>query len=149
MGDFASGGGPTLSGEGTGQELGDRVTFETVSGDDGHEVEFDLRVVVVGDTAVLQPKGPLDVSTTEEFRRAAHALVARGIATLTLDASRVEFVDSSAIGTLARLQRVVSERGGQVAVVRASAMFRKVAAITGLDGVLDFHGAPDEGRAPG
>jgi anti-sigma B factor antagonist len=58
---------------------------------------------------------------------------------LVLELSRVEFLDSTALGTMVGALRRVREAGGEMRVVLPETTARRIFEVTGLDQVLDVY----------
>jgi anti-sigma B factor antagonist len=60
-----------------------------------------------------------------------------------LDLSRVEFLDSTALGTMIGALRRVREAGGEMRVVLPESQALRIFEVTGLDQVLDVYATKD------
>lgn len=67
---------------------------------------------VTRDCPVLKVQGVLDATNTPGFKHDVAELVAAGYKNLVLDFSKVEFMDSSGIGSLIFVYRSLKEQGG-------------------------------------
>jgi anti-sigma B factor antagonist len=65
--------------------------------------------------------------------------VDQGVRVLVLELSRVDFLDSTALGTMIGALRRVRETGGEMRVVLPASQARRIFEITGLDQVLDVY----------
>jgi anti-sigma B factor antagonist len=94
-----------------------------------------------GEIAVVTLRGELDAHDAprlrELFAEAIDAVGSVGTARLVLDLSTVEFLDSTALGTMIGAVRRARESGGEVAFVLPETTARRIFEITGLDQVLD------------
>lgn len=85
--------------------------------------------------------GELDLSTAPELERALDDAVAAG-ASILLDLSSCEFIDSTGIALIVRAwQRTGEEDGGaeKLALCCADAQVRRLLEVTGLHKSLDLH----------
>ncbi|HEX9505307.1 MAG TPA: STAS domain-containing protein [Acidimicrobiia bacterium] len=86
-----------------------------------------------GTSATVVIRGEIDVATSPRLRSTITALLAEGVAGLTIDFSGVSFIDSSGLGVLVgALKRVRETPGGSLQVVGATDFVRKIFEITGL-----------------
>lgn len=84
-----------------------------------------------GRSATLQISGRLDFKSNEEFRRSYEAFP-KGTS-FTVDLSRVEYLDSSALGMLLLLRRHAGDRPESVRLVNAPATVGRVLQIANFD----------------
>jgi anti-sigma B factor antagonist len=94
-----------------------------------------------GEAAIVRLAGELDAHDAprmrELFTRAVDAVGSAGTPRLVLDLSALEFLDSTALGTMIGALRRVREAGGDMAVVLPETTARRIFEVTGLDTVLD------------
>jgi anti-sigma B factor antagonist len=64
-----------------------------------------------------------------------------------VDLAAVSFLDSTALGLVARVVREIRERGGEARVVLPASSARRIFEITTLDRVLPVTGSREEGLA--
>jgi anti-sigma B factor antagonist len=100
-----------------------------------------VEVVGSGVVAVVTLRGELDAHDAPRLRELfTDALTAVGEAEsprLVLDLAAVEFLDSTALGTMIGALRRTREAGGELAIVLPKTTARRIFEITGLDQVLD------------
>ena len=93
------------------------------------------------EAAIVTLRGELDahdaVRLRELFAGAVDALSGARAPRLVLDLSGLEFLDSTALGTMIGALRRVREAGGEMAVVLPETTARRIFEVTGLDAVLD------------
>ncbi|MFN0092730.1 MAG: STAS domain-containing protein [Acidimicrobiales bacterium] len=82
--------------------------------------------------ALVQLSGEMDSHTAGAFAEAMSELTARPGVDVTIDASKLSFVDSSAITELLKAQRAVSAGGGMFRMIGVGSAVRRVIEITGL-----------------
>ena len=88
---------------------------------------------------VVTIEGPrLDVAATPGFRKRMADLVEEGERELLLDFSNVEFVDSSGLGAVVGLLKLVG-RHGRVELTGLRPAVRKVFRLTRMDQVFPIH----------
>ncbi|WP_261994238.1 STAS domain-containing protein [Streptomyces sp. t39] len=88
------------------------------------------------DTAVAQLPKRLDYDNASIVGWHCQDLVGQGCATLVLDASHVEYLDSSGVSMIVALWRVLDGRAGILRVAALSDHYQQVWRILGLDSVL-------------
>ena len=99
--------------------------------------EFRLETVgPIGDCAVLQVTGEVDVYTAPLLREQIRDLAANGAVHLIADLGRVDFLDSTGLGALVGGLKRLREAGGSLALVISSSRILRVFQITGLTNVL-------------
>ncbi len=98
--------------------------------DDGPEMNFELREEDGVPVVVL--RGELDMATVDGLDQALEATLAAHPARMIVDATEVQFADSSAIAKLVQWSLVVDD----VEVRGASPLLRRIITGMGLDGKL-------------
>lgn len=104
---------------------------------------FDLQVNT--ESAVLTCIGDLDVNCADELRRAIGAATRTGVATVVIDISRTEMVDSTTLGVLLHANTSCNDSGSTLVIAGAPRIVARSIALTGLDRVLNQ--APDVAAA--
>jgi anti-sigma B factor antagonist len=84
----------------------------------------------------VAPEGELDMKVAPELRKVLHKAVAGGKRQLTVDLSRVPFIDSSGIATIVEALKLLRKRQGTVKVVGSSSTIRDTFEIAGLTRIL-------------
>jgi anti-sigma B factor antagonist len=99
--------------------------------------EFHLETVgPIGDCAVIQVTGEVDVYTAPMLREQIRELAAKGAVHLIADLSRVDFLDSTALGALVGGLKRLREAGGSLALVISTPRILRIFQITGLTKAL-------------
>jgi anti-sigma B factor antagonist len=99
--------------------------------------EFHLDTVgPIGDCAVLQVTGEVDVYTAPMLREQIRELAAKGAVHLIADLGRVDFLDSTGLGALVGGLKRLREAGGSLALVISTPRILRIFQITGLTKVL-------------
>ncbi len=98
---------------------------------------------------VIAVRGELDLSTASALEPALEEAVASGDASVLIDLSDCEFIDSTGIAlivrTWQRLDRGADGEGsGRVVICSYNAQVRRVLEITGLELSIPIHGSKDE-----
>jgi len=105
-----------------------------LEGDAGEGPASFVRSDEPGDSGapVLVARGEIDVYTSPDFRRELQQLVATDSATVVVDFSAVDFIDSSGLGVLVGALKRMRERDGTIALRGMTPSTQKVFDITGL-----------------
>jgi anti-sigma B factor antagonist len=99
--------------------------------------EFHLETVgPIGDCAVLQVTGEVDVYTAPMLREQIRELAANGAVHLIADLSQVDFLDSTGLGVLVGGLKRIREAGGSLALSITAPRLLRIFQITGLTNVL-------------
>lgn len=88
--------------------------------------------------SVVDLAGELDVYQAPRLRERLEALVGSGDSRLILDLTRVEYIDSTGLGTLVALRKLAIARGGELRLLCPNPSIRRVFEITGLLPVFPF-----------
>src|SRR5207253_1951211 len=98
----------------------------------------------IGDCAVIQVTGEVDVYTAPLLRERIRELSANGAVHLIADLSQVDFLDSTGLGALVGGLKRLREAGGSLALVISTPRILRIFQITGLTRVLAAqHSAED------
>ena len=99
--------------------------------------EFHLETVgPIGDCAVLQVTGEVDVYTAPMLREQIRELAAKGTVHLIADLDRVDFLDSTGLGALVGGLRRLRQAGGSLALAISTPRILRIFQITGLTKAL-------------
>jgi anti-sigma B factor antagonist len=99
--------------------------------------EFHLETVgPVGDCAVIQVTGEVDVYTAPLLRERIRELAAKGAVHLIADLRQVDFLDSTGLGALVGGLKRLRKAGGSLAVVISTPRILRIFEITGLTRAL-------------
>ncbi|MBB5873442.1 anti-sigma B factor antagonist [Allocatelliglobosispora scoriae] len=102
--------------------------------------------------AILAAAGDLDLTTAPQLTSAAVRLIETGTRDIIVDASRLEFCDSSGLSALLRIVGHLGPQGGRLAIVNPHPIVLRVLQLCGLDeavliadtvpsAILEFAGA--------
>jgi anti-sigma B factor antagonist len=92
-------------------------------------------------TNVIHVTGDLDLMTAPELQACAESVVARA-AEILIDLSGVQYLDSSGLSALIRVQRTAQQAGGSALVSAASPTAERVIETAGLREILMGPTAP-------
>ena len=102
------------------------------------EADLELNIRKVGSIPVIDLSGDLDTYTCGKLREAILNLLGNAETRLIIRMAKVNYIDSSGLGTLVGGLRRVSEQNGALAISGASEQLRKVFSITGLNKVFSL-----------
>ena len=91
-----------------------------------------------GDATVVHVDGDLDVYTAPRLKEALEQAVTEG-GRLVLDLSRVQFIDSTALGVLAGTLQHSQSKDGDFRLVVGDPFLLKIFHITGFDGMFSIY----------
>jgi anti-sigma B factor antagonist len=97
-----------------------------------------------GRWTVLEVAGELDLHTSPALRDQMLGLIEEGTAYLALDLTKVDFMDSSSLGSLVACLKRLREREGRLVLIGVTGSPKKVLGLTGLDRVFDQVERSDE-----
>ncbi len=99
-----------------------------------------------GRWTVVEVAGELDLHTSPALRDHVFGLIEGGTGYLALDMTKVDFMDSSSLGSLVACLKRLRERDGRLVLIGVSGSPKKVLGLTGLDRV--FEQVDDPGDLP-
>lgn len=99
---------------------------------------FDFTVAEGDGRSEVQLVGELDISTAPLLREGLLRLLADGSGDVTLDLSRLNFIDSTGLSVLVGAYKRASESGRAVVLRSPRPSARKVLEISGLDTVFEI-----------
>jgi anti-sigma B factor antagonist len=98
--------------------------------------DFQMSVSENGGAAVVTVTGELDLGTAPRLREELIGLVSRGIRAVTVDMSRLDFIDSTGLAVLISGLKRLRELGGDLILQSLHPRTVKVFEITGLTRVF-------------
>jgi anti-sigma B factor antagonist len=93
--------------------------------------DLKLESKVTGDAASVVVRGEVDMATAPQLREELTGLVDSGVTRLVLDCRELHFLDSSGIGVLIAVHKLLDESGSLV-LESPPAHVRKVLDLTGV-----------------
>ena len=102
---------------------------------------------------VLAVRGELDLSTAPELEQPLEQAVAAGDASILVDLTECEFIDSTGIALIVRAWQRLDENadgnesGRRVVISSSNEQVRRVLEVTGLELSISIHGSRDEALA--
>lgn len=82
--------------------------------------------------------GEIDLTLAEEWNKILAVLADAEPGDVTVDLSATTFIDSTVLGGLVRLNRVVTTRGGEVLLAGATGSVARTIRLAGLDSVISM-----------
>ena len=108
--------------------------------------EIMLTVRMQGDgTAVVRLPAQVDYDNASAVGAQCEDLVRQGCAVLVVDASRVEYLDSSGVSMLIMLSRVLEERSGTLRIAAFNSHYQQIWRLLGLEALFPL--SPTVGAA--
>lgn len=95
-------------------------------------IHLDLNTAESGTNAVIELTGILDLGTVNKLRLALDELIASGSKNVVMDMAGVQFVDSSGIGFIARMQRKLQEQECSLSMRNLSPQLESALRLTGM-----------------
>lgn len=89
-------------------------------------------------------EGEVDVYTAPQLKQQIISLLDSGVRHMTVDLSRVEYLDSTALGVLIGGLKRLRERDGTLDLICPNSRIRRIFEITGLDKIFDIYSTPEE-----
>lgn len=90
------------------------------------------------DITVIVMDGRLDAALAKEFKNQMSALVDAGRIKVIIDMARVDFVDSSGLGSLVGALKLVNNHGGDIKIVSPRPEVRTIFELTRLHRIFDM-----------
>lgn len=106
--------------------------------------ELDVRIRRNSNIPVVGLSGDIDSFTCSKLGQAIVGLITDGDFRVVIDLAKVNYIDSSGLGTLVGGLRRVNERNGGLAITNPSPQIRKIMDITGLDKVFSVFDSESE-----
>jgi len=95
---------------------------------------------------VIELEGEVDVYTAPQLKQQMINLLESGNKQMIIDLTKVEYLDSTALGVLIGGLKRMREMDGNMVLVCPSARIRRVFEITGLDKIFDIYNTADEAQ---
>lgn len=97
-----------------------------------------------GRWTVVEVAGELDLHTSPALRDQVLGLIEEGTGFLAIDLTKVDFMDSSSLGSLVACLKRLREHDGRLVLIGVTGSPKKVLGLTGLDRVFEQVERPDE-----
>ena len=96
---------------------------------------------------VIELEGEVDVYTAPQLKQQMISLLEGGSRRMVVDLTKVEYLDSTALGVLIGGLKRMREQDGNMVLVCPSPRIRRVFEITGLDKIFDIYNSTDEAQS--
>ena len=93
---------------------------------------------------IIELEGEVDVYTAPQLKQQMINLLESGAKELVVDLTKVDYLDSTALGVLIGGLKRMRERDGNMVLVCPSPRIRRVFEITGLDKIFDIFNTPED-----
>lgn len=94
---------------------------------------MEFRIEMANDVVVLLPTGNLVASETESLKSQVEKLMEKKFRLILLDMSRIDFMDSSGLGSVIALNKLIAGAGGVLVCAALQEGVRKVFRVTRAD----------------
>ncbi len=95
---------------------------------------------------IIELEGEVDVYTAPQLKQQMISLLESGANELVVDLTKVDYLDSTALGVLIGGLKRMRERDGNMVLVCPSPRIRRVFEITGLDKIFDMYNTIEEAQ---
>ncbi len=92
-----------------------------------------------GKFLIISLEGELDVENSSSLKNEVRNMVSSEHPNLVIDLRKVDYVDSSGLGTLIALQKAARFNGGALSIVGASEQIRRVMKMTNIDKLFELY----------
>lgn len=108
-------------------------------------MNFRISTRTLGDEApIVELEGEVDVYTAPQLKQQMISLLESGARDMVVDLTKVEYLDSTALGVLIGGLKRMRERDGNLSLICPSARIRRVFEITGLDKIFNIYNSESE-----
>lgn len=114
-------------------------------GDSEVNFKMDTRTVE-RELPIIELEGEVDVYTAPQLKQQMISLLESGATELVVDLTKVDYLDSTALGVLIGGLKRMRERDGNMVLVCPSPRIRRVFEITGLDKIFDIYNTEQEAQ---
>lgn len=94
---------------------------------------MELRIGKLGDVKVIEIQGKFDIESTEEFETLFQKQMESNPSTIAIDMNKLEYIDSSGIGTLIKSLNTIKNNKGNLILVGLNNMILNVFKLAKLD----------------
>lgn len=107
--------------------------------------KMDTRTLDKG-VPVIELEGEVDVYTAPQLKQQMISILEGGAKEMIVDLTKVDYLDSTALGVLIGGLKRMRERDGNMVLVCPSPRIRRVFEITGLDKIFDIYNSEAEAQ---
>jgi anti-sigma B factor antagonist len=91
------------------------------------------------DVAILDVAGRLDLNSSNELKASAREIVSGGNCKLIVNMAKVDFINSSGLGSLVSLLKDVRMNNGRMRLSNLAPFVKEIFEITQLDNIFDIY----------
>ncbi|MHB9035946.1 MAG: STAS domain-containing protein [Armatimonadota bacterium] len=95
---------------------------------------------------IIELEGEVDVYTAPQLKQQIINILESGAKELIIDLTKVDYLDSTALGVLIGGLKRMREVDGNMVLICPSPRIRRVFEITGLDKIFDIYNSEDDAR---
>lgn len=99
-------------------------------------MDLAIRVEGDGDRRVVRLSGQCDLASAPQLREAFQELAPPAVKTVVVDASELDFIDSTCLGIVFGALRRLRDGGGDLTLTGVDGVVRRVLEVSGLDQVI-------------
>ena len=107
--------------------------------------KMDTRTLDV-ELPIVELEGEVDVYTAPQLKQQMISLLEKGASQMVIDLTKVEYLDSTALGVLIGGLKRMREKDGNLAIVCPNPRIRRVFEITGLDKIFDIYNSSEDAQ---
>lgn len=96
------------------------------------EAALKIKIAEEGEETVISVSGRLDTNTSPEFEQAVAPVLASSVSHIKLDCSALDYVSSSGLRQLLRIQKNIVQKKGVLRLVGLKPAIREVLDVTGF-----------------
>lgn len=95
---------------------------------------------------IIELEGEVDVYTAPQLKQQMISMLEGGAKEMVVNLTKVDYLDSTALGVLIGGLKRMRERDGNMVLVCPSPRIRRVFEITGLDKIFDIYNTEEEAQ---
>lgn len=104
-----------------------------------NQEKWDLKERQVGQTTIVELSGQVELGGgSDKLEERLQELIAKGCLAILLECSRVDTIDSSAVGSLVRAYISLEKRGGKLKLLNISSVVRAAITLVGLSNTIEI-----------
>ena len=104
----------------------------------GTPATIDIEEIEAGGDRTLRLAGELDMTSAATLEAAVSRAASESARSITMDLSRLSFIDSTGLAVIVHTSGLCSNRGCAFKLIRGPRAVQRLFEVTGLDGVLPF-----------
>lgn len=110
---------------------------------------MELKAEKKKDTLYVQITGELDLHTATDFSQGLDKYLQKypSIKNLILDLKGIDFIDSSGLGVILSKYKLISKKGGQIALVGVSPQVKRIFEVSGMLKIMSIYNSKEKAVA--